>query len=268
MSRIPTTMRRIAAEEKTTLVSFITAGDPDTAITLSAMDSLVKGGVDILELGIPFSDPEADGPSIQRASERALKSGTTLTDVLQIVEKFRLQNRLTPVVLMGYLNPILSMGIETFAERSREAGVDGVIVVNLPPEDAEAIRAALAYRQIELIFLIAPTSSDARQRLIATKGSGFLYYVSLKGITGAKHIDIEDVQSQVAKIKAHTDLPVVVGFGVRTPALAQAAGSVADGVVVGSRFVEVVANTKDPDEIPSELEREARKFRHSLDQVA
>ena len=201
MSRIGETLARLRDERRTALVPFITAGDPAIETTVPALHALVGGGADLLELGIPFSDPEADGPAIQAASERALANGVTLRQVLDLVSEFRNLDRSTPVILMGYLNSILAMGEAEFAERAAAAGVDGLIVVNLPPEEAGPLRNAMSARDMDLIFLAAPTTTDARLEAISRVAGGFIYHVSLKGITGADHISLGPVAANVARIR-------------------------------------------------------------------
>ncbi len=208
------------------------------------MHVLSEHGADILELGVPFTDPEADGPAIQRGSERALANGITLRIACEMVAGFRKSNTTTPVVLMGYLNPILAMGVEEFARLGKASGVDGLIVVNLPPEEADEIAAILAANSIDLILLIAPTTPEDRIRKLAAKGSGFLYYVSIKGITGSDRLDVSDVAHRVAEINAITKLPVAVGFGIKTPQMAAAIAKVADGVVVGSALVDMLGSAQ------------------------
>ncbi len=222
------------------LTTFITAGDPFPDITVDALHALVEGGSDILELGIPFSDPEAEGPVIQAASERALRHNISLLDVLDMVTVFRSSNTHTPLVLMGYLNSVSTMGYESFARRASEAGVDGLIMVNLPPEEADLLRVELLNTGIDLIFLVAPTSTDERVKMIASASSGFIYYVSLKGTTGASHLDTSSVQRNVERIKVRSSLPVQVGFGIKDPETAKNISVVADGVVVGSALVSIM----------------------------
>lgn len=242
MSRIAATFARLRAGGDKGLVTFITAGDPEIKATVPALRCLVEGGADILELGVPFTDPEAEGPSIQRSSERGVQNGVTLKKTCELVREFRVHDADTPVLLMGYFNPILAMGVARFAAMAEECGVDGVIVVNLPPEEADSLTAELAPRGIDLIFLIAPTTRVERVKALAAKATGFLYYVSIKGITGADHLDVVDVERRVETIKALTDTPVAVGFGVKTPASAAAVAKVADAVVVGSALVDIMGN--------------------------
>lgn len=223
-------------------MAFITAGDPEVDASVPAMHSLAAHGADIIELGVPFTDPEADGPSIQRSSERAIANGVTLRKTCEIVTEFRASNTTTPVVLMGYLNPILAIGVEAFAHLAHAAGIDGLIIVNLPPEEADSLAAALAKFEIDLIFLVAPTTPAARMANLANKSTGFIYYVSFKGITGADHLDVEDVQHHVLELKTTSNTPVAVGFGIKTAEHAKAVAKIADAVVVGSALVDILGN--------------------------
>jgi tryptophan synthase alpha chain len=238
MSRITPTFAALAAQKRTALITFITAGDPAPELTVPLMHSLVAGGVDLLELGVPFSDPMAEGPVIQRASERALKHGVGTNDVLGYVREFRRTNKTTPVVLMGYANPIECMGQQAFVDAAYEAGVDGAIVVDYPPEECEDFARMMKEKGMDNIFLLAPTSTEERIRQVAKVGGGFSYYVSLKGVTGAGNIDITDVSRRLEQIRAHVKLPIGVGFGIRDAATAKAIASVADGVVIGSRIIQ------------------------------
>jgi len=240
MSRIQSTFAALAAQQKKGLIPFITAGDPEPGLTVALMHALVAGGANVIELGVPFSDPMADGPVIQRASERALANGVTLAKVLAWVTEFRQTDQATPVVLMGYANPIERMGEEAFARAAREAGVDGVLVVDYPPEEGEAFAALMRANGIDPIFLLAPTSTDARIEAVARIASGYLYYVSLKGVTGSGALDLDSVAARIPLIKQHAKLPVGVGFGIRDAQTARAIGSVADAVVIGSRLVQLL----------------------------
>jgi tryptophan synthase alpha chain len=242
MSRIEPRFAALAAQKRTALITFITAGDPAPELTVPLMHALVAGGVDLLELGIPFSDPMAEGPVIQRASERALKHGIGTNNVLGYVREFRRTDATTPVVLMGYANPIERMGQQAFVEAARDAGVDGAIVVDYPPEECEDFARMMRENGMSTIFLLAPTSTEERIGQVAKVGSGFSYYVSLKGVTGAGHIDIEDVRRRLEHIRAHVKLPIAVGFGIRDAATAKAIAAVADGVVIGSRIIQEMEN--------------------------
>lgn len=265
MSRLATTFRALAAEGRTALTTFITAGDPDPEATVPALHTLVASGADVLELGIPFSDPEAEGPTIQAASERGLTSGTTLRRCLDMVRAFREQDDVTPVVLMGYLNSVLAMGEAEFAARASAVGMDGLIMVNLPPEEAGVLKAELDARDLDLIFLVAPTTTPERARLIVGQARGFVYYVSMKGTTGAELSDTDAVAARVRALKAETGLPVQVGFGIRDGASARALGAHADGVVVGSALVRTMAEWADPGERLDRLGAQVRELREALD---
>ncbi len=243
MSRIQSVMAALVANNKKALIPFITAGDPQPALTVELMHALVAGGADIIELGVPFSDPMADGPVIQRASERALAHGVRLRDVLDYVAQFRRSNADTPVVLMGYANPIERMGIQPFVLAAKEAGVDGVLVVDYPPQECEEFAALMREQAMDAIFLLAPTSTDERIKQVAKVASGYVYYVSLKGVTGSAKLDLDSVAAMMPRIRAHVDLPIGVGFGIRDAASAKAVAGFADGVVIGSRIIETLENT-------------------------
>ena len=243
MSRIAPTFAALAASNKTGLVTFITAGDPGPEMTVPLMHAMVAGGADILELGVPFSDPMAEGPVIQRACERALKFNISTRDVLEYVRQFRETDQSTPVVLMGYANPIERMGTDTFIAAAKAAGADGAIVVDYPPEECEQFAAAMRAAGLDLIFLLAPTSTPERIAQVAKVGSGFSYYVSLKGVTGAGNIDTAEVTQRLAAIREHVKLPIGVGFGIRDAATAKAVAQVADAVVIGSRIIQEIEAT-------------------------
>ena len=238
MNRIDAAFGRLRAAGRTGLIPYVAAGDPSRAAMLPIMRQLVAAGADVIELGVPFSDPMADGPVIQRASERALAQGVGLADVLAMVSAFRATNANTPIVLMGYANPIEAMGIEAFADRAAAAGVDGVLVVDYPPEEAEDFAAVLDKRGMAPIFLIAPTTPDARIAAVAKVARGYVYYVSLKGVTGASHLDTAEVGRKLTEIRRHVALPIGVGFGIRDAASAQAIAAHADAVVIGSRIIQ------------------------------
>jgi tryptophan synthase alpha chain len=243
MSRIPTCFAALQAQGRKALIPFITAGDPDPELTLPLLRALVAGGADIIELGVPFSDPMADGPTIQRASERALKHGMSLRRVLDIVRAFRRENATTPLVLMGYANPIEAYDPATFARDAQEAGVDGVLVVDYPPEECIEFTAMLKQHQIDPIFLLAPTSTEQRFGEVAALGSGYIYYVSLKGVTGAGNLDFDEVARRIPLIRARVGMPVGVGFGIRDAASATRIAVVADAIVIGSRIIEEIENS-------------------------
>ncbi|MGV7209221.1 tryptophan synthase subunit alpha [Oxalobacteraceae bacterium A2-2] len=242
MSRIAPTFAALKAANKTALVTFITAGDPAPELTVPLMHALVAGGADILELGVPFSDPMAEGPVIQRACERALAFGVSMKDVFAYVAEFRKTNQNTPVVLMGYANPIERMGQQEFIAAAKSAGADGAIVVDYPPEECEEFAASMRAAELDLIFLLAPTSTEQRIAQVAKVGGGFSYYVSLKGVTGAGHIDTAEVAQRLTAIRKHVQLPVGVGFGIRDGATARAVAEVADAVVIGSRIIQEIEN--------------------------
>lgn len=243
MSRIQACMAALAASNKKGLIPFITAGDPDPELTLPLMHALVDGGADIIELGVPFSDPMADGPVIQRASERALLKGVGLRDVLEMVKQFRSTNQTTPVVLMGYANPIERMGQEQFIQAASQAGVDGVLVVDYPPEECEYFAENMHKNGMDTIFLLAPTSTDERIAQVGKIATGYVYYVSLKGVTGSGALDLDAVAAMIPRIKKHVNVPVGVGFGIRDGATAKAISSVSDAVVIGSRIIQELENT-------------------------
>lgn len=246
MSRIQTTFATLKQQGKTALIPYITAGDPHPKHTVNLMHTLVKNGADMIELGVPFSDPMADGPVIQRASERALVHKVGLTAVLDMVKEFRKTDQKTPIILMGYANPIEAIGVTVFADRSKAADVDGVITVDYPPEECANFVNELRARDIDPVFLLSPTTEPKRVELIVSQASGFVYYVSLKGVTGAANLNIEEVSARVASIRQQTKLPVGVGFGIRDAATAKATAAVADAVVVGSRMVlEIEASNDD-----------------------
>jgi len=237
-SRIANAFARLRRQERKALIPFITAGDPDPEMTLPLMHALVDSGADIIELGVPFSDPMADGPTIQRASERALKHGTGLNDVLAMVARFRATDAVTPIVLMGYANPIEAMGITRFAAQAGSSGADGVLVVDYPPEECADWVDTLVDNGIAPIFLLSPTTTTARMQQIASFARGYIYYVSLKGVTGAGHLDIESIAEKIPQIREHIALPIGVGFGIRNAQTAQAIAKFADAIVIGSRLVE------------------------------
>jgi tryptophan synthase alpha chain len=244
VSRIAGTLNALLSRGRKALIPYVPVGDPYADATPEIMHGLVRGGADIIELGVPFSDPMADGPVIQKASERALARGIGMAQVLDAVREFRRQDAKTPVVLMGYANPVERYdqrhGAGAFIDAAAEAGVDGVLVVDYPPEECEAFAAGLRAKGLDLIFLLAPTSTDARIREVGRLASGYVYYVSLKGVTGAGHLDTAGVASAVPRIRAHVTVPVGVGFGIRDAASACAVAQVADAVVIGTRLVQVL----------------------------
>lgn len=237
MSRIAATFEHLHASSRKALIPYFTAGDPDPSSVVPIMHALARAGADVIELGVPFSDPMADGPVIQRSSERALAKGMSLATILGSVQAFRRDDDRTPVVLMGYANPIEAMGTQRFAERAAESGVDGVLVVDYPPEEAQEFVRLLASRGIDAIFLVAPTTTEARMRELAAVTRGYIYYVSLTGVTGASHFDLTSVEQKLARLRAFTPLPIGVGFGIRDAATARAVARIADAVVIGSALV-------------------------------
>lgn len=273
MSRLATRFEKLRGEGRTALIPFITAGDPAPAVTVPLLHALVKAGADVLELGVPFSDPMAEGPAIQHACERALRHNVSMKDVLAMVSEFRADDAHTPIVLMGYLNPVEVMGYESFAEAASTAGADGVITVDLPPEEARDAAvgdylAAFARHDLDPIFLLAPTSTEARMQQVADACRGFVYYVSLKGVTGASHINLEEVKEKTALIKKYTNLPLAVGFGIKNPEIAAAVAAVADAVVVGSALVNRIADLADqPDAILKEVPAFLASLRAAMDQA-
>jgi tryptophan synthase alpha chain len=264
MSRIQNAFARLAQEKRKALIPFITTGDPSLEATLPLMHGLVEAGVDIIELGVPFSDPMADGPVIQRASERALKMNVGLKDVIETVAQFRKTNTTTPVVLMGYANPVERMGMEAFARNAKAAGVDGVLVVDYPPEESSAMLQAMDAAGLDVIYLLSPTSSRERIERVAACARGYVYYVSLKGVTGAGNIDTVEVARKIAEIKETIKLPVGVGFGIRDGATAKAVGSVADAVVIGSRIVQEIEASNDAN-VVANVKKLVSGFRVAMD---
>ncbi|GED21884.1 tryptophan synthase subunit alpha [Halomonas halmophila] len=266
MNRIDQRFADLKAQGRRALIPYITAGDPSPAYTVGFMHALVRGGADVIELGVPFSDPMADGPVIQKACERALRHDVRLVDLLEMVSEFRRDDPHTPVVLMGYLNPVERLGGEHFADRAAEAGVDGVLLVDMPPEEADLLGPVLKARGLASIFLVAPTTSHARAATICAHGEGYLYYVSLKGVTGGAAADAADIADHLAPLREMTDLPLCVGFGIRDGASAAAVGQVADGVIVGSVLVQQIAdNAETPEAIPAALEAVLGEMRQALD---
>lgn len=250
MSRIAATFAALKASNRRALIPYVCAGDPFADATTEIMLALAEGGADVIELGVPFSDPMADGPVIQKAAERALASGIGMTQVLDAVRRFRLTNQATPVVLMGYANPVerydQKHGRDAFVADAAAAGVDGVLIVDYPPEECEAFAATLKAHGLDLIFLLAPTSTEQRMQQVGRIATGYVYYVSLKGVTGAGHLDTAAVAEAVPRIRRHVSVPVGVGFGIRDAASAQAVGRVSDGVVIGSRLIQILeAQTRD-----------------------
>ena len=264
MSRIAATFARLNGQSRKALIPFITAGDPEPGATLPLMRALVEGGADIIELGVPFSDPMADGPTIQRASERALAYGMSLRTVLALVREFRKQDPDTPVVLMGYANPIEAYGVGEFAADASAVGVDGVLVVDYPPEESLEFSATLKRHGIDPIFLLAPTSDEKRFAEVAAAGSGYLYYVSLKGVTGAGSLDLDEVARRIPLIRGKVGMPVGVGFGIRDGATAARIAAVADAGVIGSRIIEEIEQSP-AGEAPGRVAALLRGIRTAMD---
>jgi len=268
MSRIAQKFQAMKQQGRRALIPYITAGDPEPWITVPLMHELVKSGADILELGVPFSDPMADGPVIQRAAERALRHKISLRQVLAMVHEFREKDKTTPVVLMGYLNPVEVMGYERFAREAAAAGVDGALTVDLPPEEAQEFETALQSQGLDTIFLIAPTSSRERIELIARAARGFIYYVSLRGVTGASHLDVREVAAKLKEIREYTKLPLGVGFGISSPETAAQVAEIADAVVVGSAVVKRVEEAVAvPDKILKEIPAFIARLREAMDRA-
>ncbi len=244
MSRIHATFERLRQQGKTGLIPYVTAGDPNRETVVELMHRLVKSGADVIELGVPFSDPMADGPVIQRASERALAKHVTLKDCLQWVTEFRRSDAQTPIVLMGYANPVERFGADAFVQAAKQAGVDGTIIVDYPPEESESYSEALRAASLDPVFLLAPTSTESRMQDVARLGSGYLYYVSLRGVTGAGHLDIQSVVDRLGVIRRYTDMPVGVGFGISDARSAVAVAASADAVVIGSALIRVMEDAQ------------------------
>lgn len=266
MTRIKDCFDRLKQQNRTALIPFITAGDPQPAFTVPFMHALVNAGADIIELGIPFSDPMADGPVIQKASERALAAGTRLKDVLEMVKTFREKDNVTPIVLMGYLNPIEMMGYEAFAQAAHESGVDGILSVDLPPEEAEEPLKIFKQYQLDPIFLLAPNSDDERIKKVAHYASGYLYYVSLKGVTGSANLDVNAVNEKMQQIRQHTDIPIGVGFGIKDPETAAKVAKVSDAVIVGSALVKRI-ETLPHGELLESMSDFVKSLRHAMDEA-
>ncbi len=263
-NRITEKLADLKTKNKKALVPFITAGDPSLESTVSIMHALVKGGADMIELGVPFSDPMADGPTIQRSSERALERGVNTNFVFQCVKTFREHDNETPVVLMGYLNPIEIRGFDKYATQAVEAGVDGVLLVDLPPEEAVPLRTAFNRHGLNLISLAAPTTTAERLHRLATESQGYLYYVSFAGVTGASNIDTKDVLAKASALRAQANVPVMIGFGIKDAASAKALAPAADGIVIGSALVEALAASNDP---ASTAEVFLKPIRDALDSI-
>jgi tryptophan synthase alpha chain len=275
MSRIQQTFAALKAENRKALIPFVTAGFPFADVTPELMHAMVAGGADVIELGVPFSDPSADGPVIQKAGDKALAFGIGLVQVLDMVREFRKTNTTTPVVLMGYANPVerydqkhasaaLAAGVSPFVRDAAAAGVDGVLIVDYPPEECEAFAAELRANQMDLIFLLAPTSTDTRMAQVAKVASGYVYYVSLKGVTGSGALDTDAVEAMLPRIRSHINVPVGVGFGIRDAATAKTISKVADAVVIGSRIIQLL-DPQPRDQVASTAQTFLREIRTALD---
>lgn len=268
MSRIAACFAELNAAGRRALIPYVTAGDPHPSVTVPLMHAMVAAGASIIELGVPFSDPMADGPVIAEAHERALVHATSLKAVLAMVAAFRQQDAKTPVVLMGYLNPVEAMGYAEFARRAASAGVDGVLTVDMPPEEAQELGQALKQHAIDPIYLMAPTTTEARARLITTAGSGYVYYVSLKGVTGAANLDVAGVAERLETLRKISHLPIGVGFGIKDADSAAAVARVADGVVVGSALVKEIARLQgSPEAIPGAVAAQLHAMREAMDRL-
>lgn len=268
MSRISQKFAQLKADGRKALVAYVVNGDPVREATLPTMHKMVEEGVDVIELGVPFSDPMAEGPVIQKGHERALAHGVSLTDTMAVVEEFRKTNQTTPVLLMGYANPVERMGYSVFAEKAAAAGVDGLLTVDLPPEEVESLKTELASRDLDNIFLLAPTTRSERARDIAHHASGFLYYVSLKGVTGAGHLDVDSVKAKLEEFGALTDLPVCVGFGIKDAESASKVARLADGVVIGSVLVDAMSKAgTDSAQVAGSVGAIVRDIRQALDNL-
>ena len=267
MSRIHGRFEKLKTEGRAALIPYITAGDPSLEVTLALMHELAAAGADVIELGVPFSDPQADGPTIQRASERALARGTPLRRILDLVARFRSLDADTPVVLMGYVNPVEAMGYDTFTSRAAEVGVDGVLLVDLPPEESRDFVDRLASAGLDPIYLLSPTTTDTRIAEIARLARGYVYYVSLTGVTGAKHLQVGDVSARMDVLRRHLSVPIGVGFGIRDAQSAAGIARVADAVVIGSRIVEEIEGSA-PGSEAANVGTFVRGIRQAIDAVA
>lgn len=266
MSRINSYFSRLKAEGKKALIPYVTAGDPNPSVTVPLLHAMVDAGADIIELGVPFSDPMADGPVIQLACERALSHNVRLLDVLDMVKAFRAENTTTPIVLMGYLNPIEVLGYERFAQLAKEAGVDGVLTVDLPPEESVEFAGVMKANALDVIYLLAPTTQEDRIESVCEYGSGYVYYVSVKGVTGSSALDVYEVKGKLDIVRRHTDMPVGVGFGIRDGKTAAAVATIADGVIVGSVLVNAIAeNADNPEQISAKVTGIIADMRHAMD---
>ncbi len=259
-------LNKVVGANKKALVAYIVAGDPSPEVTVPLLHEMVAAGVDVIELGVPFSDPEAEGPAIQLAHERALKHHVSLNDCFEMVAEFRKEDQETPIVLMGYLNPIEMMGYEIFAKRAGSAGINGIIIVNLPPEEAGDLPKVLEDSGIETVYLLAPTTTDERAAYICKESRGFVYYVSLKGTTGASTLDIDDVKDKMSRFRSMSEIPVMVGFGIKDGSSAKAVAEVADGAVVGTAVVKLMEeNQGNSEDINTSVGSFIRELRAAID---
>lgn len=266
MSRLANRFEQLKSQQRKALVSYVMAGDPHPQVTVPLLHQMVTAGVDVIELGLPFSDPMADGPVIALAAERAIAGGTNTLDVLDMVKAFRQQDQDTPIVLMGYLNPLEVIGYAQFVDVAHQAGVDGLIIVDLPPEESQELAPILKQYEMDQIFLLAPTSTDERIEKVTQQASGFIYYVSLKGVTGSASLDTQAAAARIEKIKAKTTLPVGVGFGIRDAVSAKAMGQVADAVIVGSALVKPFENLA-PEQAVEQTVNKVKELRAALDEL-
>lgn len=264
MSRIQTTFLSLMRSKKKALITFIIAGDPIPNLTVPLLHALVAGGADILELGVPFSDPLAEGPVIQRACERALKFNINMYHILEYVKEFRKTNNVTPVVLMGYANPLERFGVNTFVLAAKQAGIDGTIIVDYPPEACKVFVQKMLAEELDPIFLLAPTSSEKRIKLISEISSGFVYYISLKGVTGASYINVDEVVNRIQLVRKYIKLPISVGFGIHDHTIAKAISLVADAIVIGSRLIEELEHSLQENVIQVAQDF-VRKIRQTID---
>lgn len=264
MSRLDHVFKQLKQQGRPGLIPFITAGDPDLATSAELVRTLVAAGADVVELGFPFSDPSADGPTIQAASERALAAGTSLRGVLQLVAEVRKTSQV-PIVLMGYFNPVYCYGVERFAADAAASGVDGLLLVDLPPEEAEEVLPSLNKHGVDMITLLAPTTPPERMKRLAEQGSGYLYYVSMTGVTGSRRLDPEDIRQAVTELRSLSPIPVGVGFGITTAEDAAAVGRYADAVVVGSALVKVIAENSQHQDLQQRVSDFVGTLRQSLD---
>ncbi|WP_415903373.1 tryptophan synthase subunit alpha [Neptuniibacter sp. QD29_5] len=266
MSRIATSFAKLKSEGRKALIPYVTAGDPAPEVTVGLLHAMVEAGADVIELGIPFSDPMADGPVIQLACERALTHNVRLLDVLEMVAEFRQKDNETPIVLMGYLNPIEILGYQRFAEEAKKAGVDGVLTVDLPPEESGEFNEIMREHDIDTIYLLAPTTEEERIKYVCENGSGYLYYVSVKGVTGSASLDVQAVADRLDVVRKYTDIPLGVGFGIKDAESATAVSKVADGVIVGSVLVNKIASlVKDQGKIAPEVAAIIKDMRQAMD---